>query len=77
MLPVLEQLPPGRLHRRGAGQVAPHRPVQDVGPLEVAGSSNPPPLDRLGRPLAGHRGQLVERPHVELALHPLGVGVLG
>ena len=81
-LPAHEQGPAGRLHLVGPDQVAPHRPVQDVGPLEVAGRGHSPPGRggigglRAGRVLH-HRPQFGLRPDVELALDALGVGVLG
>ena len=66
----------GAFHGRRALQVATDRPVEDVGSLEVAASGDPVPgLGHCGV-VTAHRAEFLEGPHVEGALHPLGVGVL-
>ena len=49
--------------------------LEDVGALEVAALGRAEPGDRGVGVVAQRRAQLVDAPHVELALHALGVGV--
>ena len=76
-LPTGEESYSGPLNRIGALQVAPDRPVENIGPLKVAGPGDPVPLDGLIGVLPAHRTHFVQRPQVERALGPLRVGVLG
>ncbi len=75
---VLEQLGSGPVDLVGPCQPAAlFDPIEDVRPLEVSFRRGAVPVDGGGGTAAEHLAHLVDRPHVELALDALAVGVLG
>ena len=75
-LPSGEECPSGPFHGRRALQVATDRPVEDVGSLEVSAPGDPVPGLGHSGVVTAHGSELVEGPHVERALHSLGIGIL-
>src|SRR5207248_8140218 len=72
----VEERGPRLLDLGRSDEIAPQRPDEDVGALPVAGVGHAVPLGR-GQAGVADPVHLALRPDVELALHALGVSVLG